>query len=76
MSVAPASPRSTANESDTMSDNKPTPSLDKRSGQICPVCGKRSYSREGVHPQCSMAKADEPRRLRLAAEKKKAQSGS
>jgi hypothetical protein len=25
---------------------------------LCPVCGKPSYSREGVHPQCSMRNAD------------------
>jgi hypothetical protein len=24
----------------------------------CPVCGKPSYSRGGVHPQCSMRQAD------------------
>jgi len=25
---------------------------------LCPVCGKASYSRSGEHPQCSQARAD------------------
>ena len=53
-----------------MSEKKPTPIVVERNGTVCPVCGKRSYSREGVHPQCSMLLADAPRKLRLAAEKK------
>ena len=28
------------------------------SRKICPVCGEPSYSREGVHPQCSAAQTD------------------
>jgi len=27
----------------------------------CPVCGKPSYSRGGVHPQCAVARADKVR---------------
>src|SRR5262245_54730391 len=36
---------------------------------ICPICGKASYSAGGIHPQCAMQKADEPRLARLKAEK-------
>lgn len=25
---------------------------------LCPVCGKASYSKAGVHPQCVVARAD------------------
>jgi predicted RNA-binding Zn-ribbon protein involved in translation (DUF1610 family) len=35
----------------------------------CPICGKASYSPGGVHPQCAMQQADEPRILRLRAAK-------
>jgi hypothetical protein len=34
------------------------------------VCGKKSYSAAGVHPQCSMQQADAPRQAELAAKKK------
>jgi hypothetical protein len=57
-------------ESHFMSEKKPTPIVAERGGKVCPVCGKQSYSREGVHPQCAMIQADAPRTLRLAAEKK------
>ena len=53
-----------------MSEKKPTPIIVERNISICPVCGKRSYSRGGIHPQCAMIQADAPRNLRLAAEKK------
>lgn len=53
-----------------MSEKKPTPIVNEPSGKICPVCGKRSYSQGGVHPQCAMVQADAPRKMRLAAEKK------
>ena len=36
----------------------------------CPICGKPSYSRGGIHPQCAMRQADEPRLVRLRAAKK------
>jgi len=29
-------------------------------GKPCPVCGHTSYSRGGVHPQCSALLADQP----------------
>jgi hypothetical protein len=33
----------------------------------CPVCGKASYSRDGIHPQCASQRADDAVR---AAQKK------
>jgi hypothetical protein len=53
-----------------MSEKKPIPIIDSSGIKICPVCGKRSYSRDGVHPQCSVNKADAVRRKILAARKK------
>src|SRR6185436_10930365 len=32
---------------------------------LCPICGKPTYSRGGIHPQCAMEQADEPRITRL-----------
>jgi hypothetical protein len=32
----------------------------------CPVCGKPSYSRGGVHPQCAVARADKARKPKPA----------
>ena len=49
---------------------KPTPSIVEASSRTCPVCGKRSYSRGGIHPQCAVHMADVPRMERLCAEKK------
>jgi hypothetical protein len=53
-----------------MSEKKPTPIHLERLGSCCPVCGKRSYSRDGIHPQCAMVQADAPRKMRLAAERR------
>lgn len=39
--------------------------------RACPVCGKASYSKDGIHPQCAILKADMPRQKQLAEEKKK-----
>ena len=55
-----------------MSEKKPTPVLVEPNSKKCPVCGQRSYSWEGIHPQCAMALADAPRKLCLAAQKKAA----
>lgn len=38
---------------------KPEPLLPSRLRALCPVCGKPSYSRAGVHPQCAMLAADQ-----------------
>jgi hypothetical protein len=54
-----------------MYDNKkPEPLNTRPTPNICPVCGYSSYSSSGIHPQCAVSQADEPRRLRLAAERK------
>ena len=51
-----------------MSEKKPV--FMEPNSKVCPVCGKRSYSLGGIHPQCSMLLADAPRAERLVAEKK------
>ncbi len=53
-----------------MNESKPTVVYVARNGKTCPVCHQKSYSRDGIHPQCAALKADEPRRIKLAAEKK------
>ncbi len=54
-----------------MSDKKPSPLLPESNGQPCPVCGKKSYSRGGIHPQCAVKRADALSRALLAAEQPK-----
>ena len=49
---------------------KPTPILGERNRKLCPVCGKRSYSAGGIHPQCAAQQADAPREQQLKAKKK------
>lgn len=41
-----------------MSESKPGPIEAPTIRKICPVCGKASYSQEGTHPQCALARAD------------------
>ncbi|HJS08257.1 MAG TPA: hypothetical protein VJ809_11385 [Pirellulales bacterium] len=41
----------------------------------CPVCGKPSYSRGGVHPQCAVSRADKVRKAAQPAAKAKAPAG-
>ncbi|MBA3483057.1 MAG: hypothetical protein H0T51_14710 [Pirellulales bacterium] len=53
-----------------MDSKKPVPLMAEPRGSVCPVCGKRSYSLRGIHPQCAVQQADEPRQKLLAAEKK------
>jgi hypothetical protein len=53
-----------------MSHKKPTPILGEHNRKICPVCGKRSYSAGGIHPQCAVQQAD-PREQQLKAKEKK-----
>jgi hypothetical protein len=36
---------------------------------LCPICGKATYSLGGIHPQCAMQQADEPRLSRLRTSK-------
>lgn len=41
-----------------MNHKKAIPVLATAQGKICPVCGHTTYSRGGVHPQCSFFRAD------------------
>jgi hypothetical protein len=55
-----------------MNSKKPEPLfVQELPGQLCPICGKRSYSLAGIHPQCAVKQADEPRQQRLAEAKRK-----
>ena len=49
---------------------KPEPLYREAPGKFCPVCGKRSYSLRGIHPQCAVQQADAPRQAVLAEEKR------
>jgi hypothetical protein len=56
-----------------MDYKKPTPLFDKSiPRRVCPICGERSYSRQGIHPQCAVKQADAPRQTQLAEEKRQA----
>ncbi len=56
-----------------MSEKKPTPVMvSGKKSRMCPVCGQRSYSLGGIHPQCAVLQADAPRTTLLAAERKAA----
>jgi hypothetical protein len=35
--------------------------------KACPMCGKATYSAGGIHPQCAIEQADEPRLVRMRA---------
>jgi hypothetical protein len=52
-----------------MSEKKPTPLIPARAHSRCPVCGQISYSRAGIHPQCSVRQADEEHKNRIKREK-------
>lgn len=54
-----------------MSEQKPVVLYPQRTVTKCPVCQKPTYSPGGIHPQCAVTRADEPRRIALAAERKK-----
>ena len=58
-----------------MQTHKPLPLFAQPTRNVCPICGVVSYSRNGVHPQCAVRQADEPRSLKLRLQKK-AQSKS
>src|SRR5207253_787027 len=62
--------RSAANQLGHMNHKKPTPVIGEPLGKVCPVCGRRSYSASGVHPQCAEHQADAPRCDRLKTQKK------
>ena len=52
-----------------MSEKKPQPLNPPKMHDRCPVCGEVSYSLAGVHPQCSVRRADEQRKNRIKREK-------
>ena len=54
----------------TVMNHKAIPQLAGR-GRECPVCGKPTYSRNGIHPQCAVIQADMPRQKQLAEDKKR-----
>jgi hypothetical protein len=51
---------------------KSTPLIIELGRKICPVCGKSSYSRYGIHPQCAMRQRDALRRSQLPSPPKPA----
>jgi predicted RNA-binding Zn-ribbon protein involved in translation (DUF1610 family) len=53
-----------------MSEKKPTPWISQQTGKVCPVCGTRTYSQGGIHPQCAVSQADAARAAKLKAERK------
>ncbi|MCI0333002.1 MAG: hypothetical protein L0228_07240 [Planctomycetes bacterium] len=53
-----------------MSDHEPLVTVPTPVRNLCPICGKASYSLGGIHPQCAMQQADAPRELQLRAAKK------
>jgi len=53
-----------------MSHKNPTLILGDDNVKVCPVCGKPSYSADGIHPQCAVQQADAPREQQLKAKKK------
>jgi predicted RNA-binding Zn-ribbon protein involved in translation (DUF1610 family) len=60
-------PRAILQLGNLMSSEKSVVVIPQAPRQLCPICGKASYSAGGVHPQCAMQKADEPRLIRLKA---------
>jgi hypothetical protein len=53
-------------------NRKPEPLLvQPKPAKTCPVCGQKSYSPTGIHPQCAMQQADAPRQRQLADAKRR-----
>ena len=52
-----------------MSIKKPVPVIADENYNLCPVCGKRSYSAAGMHPQCAQSQAEMVQKEKMAAEK-------
>ncbi len=46
-------------------NQKPLPLYTPPLRKLCPVCGEVSYSKEGIHPQCAMQRADAKRRQKV-----------
>jgi hypothetical protein len=53
-----------------VSEKKPTPVYRALIPNLCPVCGKASYSKSGEHPQCSQLRADTAFKLKIKARKR------
>ena len=49
-----------------MSSEKSVVILPQPPKHLCPICGKAAYSLGGIHPQCAIQQADEPRIVKLA----------
>jgi ribosomal protein S27AE len=52
-----------------MSTIKPVVFTPQPARALCPICGKATYSRGGIHPQCAMQQADAPRVVQIRAAK-------
>ena len=50
-------------------NKKPDPLISHRIHDRCPVCGEKSYSSAGIHPQCAVRRADE-KRLEIVKQQK------
>jgi hypothetical protein len=48
-----------------MNSEKSIVVVPQRPKTLCPICGQATYSAGGIHPQCAMQQADEPRLDRL-----------
>lgn len=57
-----------------MSEKMPQPLVPPRLHNCCPVCGKISYSRDGIHPQCAVRQEDALRTSRIKREELSAQA--
>lgn len=54
-----------------MSEKKPTAWIIQPRGTECPVCGKRTYSHGGIHPQCAVLQADAAHSAKLKEDRKR-----
>ena len=54
-----------------MSEKKPTHRIRQPSGKVCPVCGQKTYSQGGIHPQCAVYQADTARAEKLKSGQKR-----
>lgn len=59
-----------ATELQSALNKKPVPLMPTVVGNKCPICGQRSYSLHGIHPQCAVQQADAPRQALLQGEKR------
>ncbi len=57
-----------------MHNLKPAPIFLPPKRNLCPICGQASYSRDGIHPQCAVSQADQPRNIQLRLKKAKAKA--